>query len=496
MANQFTTVTTQGFGSRIMDAIVGVPIGLLLILGGIGLLYWNEGRVDLSKIAKQSVAVDSGQVDASANGKFVSVTGPVKTQQPLGDGAYLQPGQYAAVQRVMEEYAWVESQSSQSQNNTGGSQTTTTTYNYKEEWTDNVADSSTFHDASGHQNPAKPLDDTTAKATSAKVGAYGIDPQTISLPSLQPVSLESSNTIVAATPASTSTPVAPAAPLKNLALADSSYLFSGNGSLGSPQLGDVRISYKALPAGSNVTVFGLLNGSSLSRYTNAQNNSLYNLEWGDRNTAIATLHNQYETLTWILRGVGILMIWVGFMMLLGPLNILLDFLPIAGEISSGISLIITLPLALLIGGTVIIISYSLHHIIALIIGVPVVFLLGLGVLKLVKHTRGVTAASSQAPSISPSTTSNVASTSAVTPSSGSLFATPSVPAAPAPSPPPPAPAPPVAPIPITPPPLHAPGNIIHPEVPRDPLSPSAEPEIPVSPTPPTEPPQSPPSASL
>jgi hypothetical protein len=513
MPNQLTTVTTQGYGNRIMSAIVGVPIGLLLIVIAIGLLYWNEGRVDPSKIAQKSVPVNSQQVESGANGKFISVTGPVVASQLLGDGTYLQPGQYAAVQRVVEEYAWVEDQSSQSQNNTGGSQTTTTTYTYKEEWTDSVADSSTFHDPTGHQNPAKPLDDTTVKAATAKVGAYTIDPQTISLPSLQPVSLSSSNTIltgqttssppaVPATsvpaPSNTTTTTTPApALLSNLTLANSTYLFAGSGSLSAPQLGDIRISYLALPAGTNVTVFGLLTGSSLAKYTDPQGYSMYNLQFGDRNTAIATLHNQYETLTWILRVVGIVMIWIGLMMLLAPLNIILDFLPIAGEISGGITLIVTLPLALLIGGTVIIISYTVHHVIALVIAVPVVFLVGIGVSKLIKRGRGLTTAPPVPAGMAAPPTAGVppVSPAAASPG-GSLFAAPAAAPSPVPNPvPPPAPgpivpppatrtfpssAPPPPPVPAVPPspepvtpPLYPPGHTIQP---GQPPAPTPEPE--------------------
>ena len=46
MPNTFTTVSHQGFGSRIMGAIIGVPVGIVLIFGSCILLYWNEGRTD------------------------------------------------------------------------------------------------------------------------------------------------------------------------------------------------------------------------------------------------------------------------------------------------------------------------------------------------------------------------------------------------------------------------------------------------------------------
>ena len=48
MANSFTTVTTTGYFQRIINSFVGILIGVLLFAGSFFLLYWNEGRFDLS----------------------------------------------------------------------------------------------------------------------------------------------------------------------------------------------------------------------------------------------------------------------------------------------------------------------------------------------------------------------------------------------------------------------------------------------------------------
>jgi hypothetical protein len=448
--NQFTETTNVGYGSRIMSAIVGVPIGLLLIFGSCALLYWNEGRTDYSKIAKKSVPVQAQQVDQSQNGKFVSVTGSVEGQQ-ISDGTYLKPGSYVAVQRIAEEYAWVEKSESSSNSNTGGSQTNTTTYTYSQQWVNNPEDSSRFHHPEGHQNLPKQVSDSSVQAKSGKVGAYSFDPQTIKLPSLKDVQLSTENTILPSAvvapkptvpPAPPSAapgavvPVVPAAAapaasqVSAIRLASAQYLYSGSTSLASPQLGDERVSFKALPSGTNVTIFGQSNNGTLAAYTDPNNHTLYRLLDGDRQTAIATMHNQYQTTAWILRAVGIGLIWIGLMMLLAPLDVLLDFLPIAGSIGRALSGIITFPIALVLGGTVILISYTLHHVLALLIAVPVVLGIVIGILKLVKHGRGLNKSSIAAKLTgTPPPASPVAATNpTVAPGSGSLFA-PSVPLA-------------------------------------------------------------------
>ena len=414
MPNTFTTITQQGFGSRIMGAIVGVPIGILLILGACILLYWNEGRVDFSKIASKSIAIPASQINPTYNGKFVSITGNVTANQQLGDGAYLKPGPYVAVQRTVEEYSWAEQQHSQSNNHVGGSSTTTTTYTYTAQWSSSPQDSSTFNNPQGHQNPPMPISGTTLEANSGKIGAYQFDPQTIKLPPLQPLSLNASiinlgnattptgapsaatnasnKTISTAYDTNSSTPQSQSAnmnPLSHLTLASAQYIYGGSGSLSTPKIGDIRISYQALENGTTVTAFGQLSDGSLGAYTDSSNHTLYSLLLGDRQTAIATLHTQYITAIWIFRGVGIAMIWFGLMMLFAPLDAVLDFIPIAGEIGGVLSFIISFPIALILGGSVILIGYTMHHIIALIIGVPVVLAICIGLLKLMKKLRGI-----------------------------------------------------------------------------------------------------------
>lgn len=44
MSDSFTEVTSQSWFGRIGGAIKGILFGFILILAGIVLLFWNEGR--------------------------------------------------------------------------------------------------------------------------------------------------------------------------------------------------------------------------------------------------------------------------------------------------------------------------------------------------------------------------------------------------------------------------------------------------------------------
>ena len=136
MPDQFTETTTRGFGSRILGSVQGIFVGILMIVVAVGVLYWNEGRADQSLLAKTAAVVGpTAQPEVSLNGKLVSVTGGLSTDDQLTDGLYLPLQHAVAIDRMVEEYAWVEHAQSETVKNLGGSETTQTTYSYAKEWT-------------------------------------------------------------------------------------------------------------------------------------------------------------------------------------------------------------------------------------------------------------------------------------------------------------------------------------------------------------------------
>ena len=93
-------------------------------------------------------------------------------------------------------------------------------------------------------------------------------------------------------------------------------------------IGDIRIQYSALNNDIQATVLGKLSGeNTITAYRGSCNILMYRLFPGTRTQAIATLSNEHKILTWILRGVGFLMMWFGMDMIIEPLNVLLDVLP-------------------------------------------------------------------------------------------------------------------------------------------------------------------------
>jgi len=174
-------VTTTGWLQRILRSFVGAVIGVLLVIGSIILLWWNEGRaVDairaLDQGAKQVVEANATAVDPTNNGKLLHLSGAMTTRAPARDTAFGVGGDdLLRLKRTVEMFQWTEQKSTHTQRNLGGSETTETTYSYRKEWADHPVDSRHFRDAGGHHNPAMPIHSATFDSQDVQLGAYRID---------------------------------------------------------------------------------------------------------------------------------------------------------------------------------------------------------------------------------------------------------------------------------------------------------------------------------
>ncbi len=361
MPDSFRETTKVGFGSRIINSIKGLIFGPIFIIISLGILYWNEGRVDLSIIAKTATEISSEAVntDTSLTEKLVSTTGRVNSEQSIGDNLFLKPDTFIEVVRKVEMYAWIEKSESRSTTNTGGSETTETVYTYTKDWVEESKSTSDFKHPEGHENPEKGLASYSNKVAEATIGAYRINPQNMVLPGTTGLTLTGENITLS----------------EGAVLENSGYLFikkSVDGTFLSPQIGDLRVSYSALRPGFDGTIFGTLSGDKIGSYTDEDGNTLYRLFTGTRAEAIATLHTEYTTLLWILRFVGFLLMWAGLIFLFGPISVLLDILPIFGTISRALIGIATFLLSLVLTFVTILVSMLLHSFIALIITLVIV----------------------------------------------------------------------------------------------------------------------------
>ncbi len=179
---EYTETTSTSWFSRLGSSFGGIGFGIVLILAGTGLLWWNEGdfvktRDALNEAQGETVELtDVNRVDAALNGKLVHATGPADTQDVLKDPVFGIGGKGIAFARKVEFYQWTEQSRSEKRQKLGGGEETVTTYSYKTDWVGHRVDSQQFHAPEARTQHANmvllAVEDQTQHAANVSFGAY------------------------------------------------------------------------------------------------------------------------------------------------------------------------------------------------------------------------------------------------------------------------------------------------------------------------------------
>jgi hypothetical protein len=346
--DSFTDTSTEGWGSRLGGSLVAALIGLVLVPAAIVLMYWNEGRaVDairaLNRGAASVIEVNATAVDPGSNGKLVHVTGMLAPTTPAKDPEFGVTGDgLARLTRTVEMYQWEEETSTQSQQNLGGSKTTEKTYTYKRGWSAQPVDSGRFKVPGGHQNPAMPQRSATFDGTAVKIGAWQVDPSVL-------------DKISAFTP------------LRVQSAPPPGYQVSGDGFYrgrdpGQPAIGDLRVNFTAVPAQTVSVAAGQASGV-LTAFRDPNGYTIALAEPG-LVSADVLFHDEKSsqgTLTWILRGVGFVLVLIGFVCVTRPLTMLFAVLPFLESLVGAGAVLVALTLAIPVTLLTIAVAWIVHR---------------------------------------------------------------------------------------------------------------------------------------
>jgi Transmembrane protein 43 len=347
-SDNLTETSTEGWGSRLGGSLVAALIGLILVPAAIVLLYWNEGRaVDairaLNRGAAAIVEVNSTALDPAANAKLVHVTGMLQPTTPARDPVFGVTGDgLVRLTRTVEMYQWEEETSSKSQQNMGGSKTTETTYTYKHDWSVRPVDSSRFKNPGGHQNPPMPVQSGTFDGGDVKLGVWKVDPVVL-------------NKISAFTPLRPQT-----APPAGYQVSGDGYYMGQNP--GAPAVGDVRVSFTAVPAQTVSVAAGNASGV-LTAFRDPNGYSIALAEPGlvPAETLFHDERKSEGTMTWILRGVGFVLVLIGFVCMTRPLTMLFAVLPFLESLVGAGVFLVALTLAVPITLLTIAVAWIVHR---------------------------------------------------------------------------------------------------------------------------------------
>lgn len=324
MSNSFEVRSRQGWGSRLGGAIKGVFVGGLMFVAAVPLLFWNEGRAvqtykSLKEGAGAVVEARAEVRDGALDGKLVHLSGMVQVDGSLADPQFGVERRALRLERTVEMFQWQESSSTKEEKKVGGSVERVTTYTYDTGWTGQLVDSSRFQQPEGRANPpSMPYETQRWDAQSGRLGDYRLDSGVLGKVSgWQDLAVP-----VAELPEA----------LREGFSAQGGWLYrSANPS--QPRVGDVRVRFRFVPE-QVISVIARQDGTGLSAYQTQAGDALLMVSEGEVPAAqmFDAAQAANTTFTWIIRGIGFLLMWIGLGMVFRPLSVLMDVLPFLGTL--------------------------------------------------------------------------------------------------------------------------------------------------------------------
>ena len=324
-----TETTSVSWFQKLMEAAIGVLVGLAFVVVTGGVLFWNEGRAvqtyrSLAEGAGLVIDVANDRVDAGNDGKLIHVQGELQTTAPLVDPALGVQARGARLVRSVEMYQWKEESRTETHKRVGGGEDRTTTYSYERVWSDRKIDSSRFHQQSGHSNPEMRYSRQEVVAQDARLGAFRPGAAALTLLTadrLQPVE-EADAARLKARPGS--------GPVQTQ---DGRLYLGANPS--EPRIGDMKVSFMVAPLGPT-SFLGQQAGPDIREYPTKAGDRLLMAQAGllSADSMFAQAREDNRILTWILRAVPAVVMWIGFWLILRPIAVVGDLVPMIGSMLS------------------------------------------------------------------------------------------------------------------------------------------------------------------
>ena len=324
----------QGFFAKMSSSFSGIIVGILLLIGGIAVLWNNEHNnvkniKNVKELRDQVVDVSSSEVDDKYDGKLIATSGKLNygdttiTDSLFGIGA-----QTPVLERTVEVYQWVEDSETKDDK---------TTYTYSKEWSEKLVDSSDFNTPSGHENPVELIYESERFETeeTLKVGAFSL--------------ISSFKKLL---PANKNVAIPEDITLPEGYKVNNKYI-TNSADVANPVVGDIRISYSKNDY-KEVSVLGKQKDDTIGEYTTKKNTNIKKLVEGETNGAgmINSIESANKMSKWIFRILGALLIIIGVGGILGPITTLIGYIPFLGNIVNSmigvVSFLIGLSIALIV----------------------------------------------------------------------------------------------------------------------------------------------------
>jgi hypothetical protein len=343
--NHFTETHTTGYGENIGNSFKGILFGFFLIIASVILLSYNENRsinqtLALEEMQSKIVTLPDTKHDIKYENSPILIQGEVTPKHTLLDSQFDIKSEGLALYRQVEMYQWRERKTSKSEDKLGGGTETVTTYDYIKEWSSHATSSSSFKHPQGHENPTMGYEKKTF-TTDATIGDFYLSKNIIS-------NFENKQSFngLSSLPKEI-----------NGFVNHQTFLYKG-ADVNTPAIGDIKITYTQTPK-RDYSIMGMAKDKAVVPYLSQNDRDFLFIRTG-KVSAHQIFQEEFSsntTLTWILRAVGLALMFFGFMLIMGPLATFANVIPMVGSLVEGASALVAGVLTLLLGSIVIAIAW-------------------------------------------------------------------------------------------------------------------------------------------
>ena len=305
---------------KIGNSFAGVIVGFVLLVAGSVLLWWNEGNnvrniKTTNEVSKVLIDVPSEKVDSENEGKLVATNGKIIWGGDVVDSLFGIKVATAHLEREVEMYQWDEDIQTDSDDKK--------TYSYKKVWSESLIDSSEFKEG-GHDNPSSmPYKSEDFTASSVKIGAFSLSKGQIKrMPACEELALADEK------------------PARNLKIFGA-YMTSTEDDA-NPKIGDVRVSW-SYNNWEEASVLAKQKGDSFEDYVSKSDKTINRVENGilSGRQIVEKVKKENKFTKWLLRGLGLAVVFAGYFLILGPISTIASFVPILGTLVGGMLTIVS-----------------------------------------------------------------------------------------------------------------------------------------------------------
>jgi hypothetical protein len=334
MSDSYTEVTSESWFSRLGNAIKGVVLGLILFVVAFPLLWWNEGRaVKTAKGLKEAggavVSVAADKVNPDQDKQLVHLTAKATTEETLSDPDFKFSAPAIKLRRRVEMYQWKENEKTEERKKLGGGVEKTKTWTYDKTWSADLISSQGFKHRDGHENPESQRFVTHQEtAKDVKAGAYQLSPGLIGqISNFQPLTVDAE--ALEQVPEELRKQIQPNG--NKLYLRNDPQQWNADSA--KPEIGDLRLTFDVAKP-SQISLLARQFGNTFEPWVSHTGTQIEQLTEGEvsAENMLGQLERQNTMMTWILRGAGFLCMAFGIGLVMSPLAVMADVLPLLGDL--------------------------------------------------------------------------------------------------------------------------------------------------------------------